>query len=233
MESESSIIRKRGNSFFSSASQDGVSTAIKLSRFKEAIICYQQAINCCENQDDKVSAAKNTGVVSKKIANLMVEQNESQLDCHYYFDLAIKNFDLALNSTSCKSVEWTGDLLSKFHELLQDIVTYYTTKNRFEFNDMIIYLESYLKSFQYSQSMRCDLCIEIAQLRFRYGLAQLSEKNFKTCLYQMIECYKPIEEARMYGNDFEHIMSEIKILEKDIFLHECICRSHQARTEGI
>ena len=60
----------------------------------------------------------------------------------------------------------------------------------------------------------------------------LGQMDFKGCLRQIRECHRPVEEARMHSENKEPVMQEVRILEKDLFLHECVCRSHQARVQG-
>ena len=51
-------------------------------------------------------------------------------------------------------------------------------------------------------------------------------------LYEMRDCYMPINEAKRCHLEKIDIQAEIRILEEDVFLHQCMAESMQAISIG-
>jgi len=229
---QSVILREQGNAIFCSATLDGVGRSLMCSRLKDAISKYNQAKKCSCSEEETVSAAKNIGTASKKLTVIMIERKEKTSDIKYFYNEALRNFDDAYRLSSCKSNAWVDNLLAKFHETVQEMITYYSTNQEMEFSNMANELESFIPVIQHAVHLRCELCVELSNLRFNEGITLLGQQDFKGCLYLIRECHRPVEEARKFGCELEPILQEVRILEQDLFLHECVCRSHQARVQG-
>ena len=191
--SQSVILREKGNAVFCSASQDGVGRSLKASRLKDALNIYTQAKSCSCNDVERSSAAKNIGTAASKLVDLMIEREEREEDVKFYFCEALANFDEAFQLSGCKNEAWGDNLYAKFHELVQDIISYYSENSTADFNERMSELESFIPLISNAKHLRCELCIEIAQLRFNEGVSCLGRRDFKTCLRQIKECHRPVE----------------------------------------
>ena len=56
---------------FRSATGD-FGTTVRISRLENALICYKNALSCSGTEDEEVSAAKNVGMASWKLADTYV-----------------------------------------------------------------------------------------------------------------------------------------------------------------
>lgn len=55
---------------------------------------------------------------------------------------------------------------------------------------------------------------------------------FSVGLYEMRDCYMPINEAKRCQGEKINIQAEIRILEEDVFMHQCMAEAMQAISIG-
>ena len=228
--SQSITYREKGNKIYTTALATGLSPCLQISRLKEALSLYEKAKNSSRKQDEKCSAAKNVGMSCKRIGLLLSQRNESVKERHYYFKEALINFDITYRFGSCKSLEWMDGILINFRDAIQDAID---DVSLLDFEQKIVALEDYARCIVNVDTQHAELLIEIAQMRFRHGISSLQKDDYKVCLYQMHECYRPIEEARKFGKDQQYIMTEVNVMDQDVFVHTCIAESAQARLKGM
>ena len=59
----------------------------------------------------------------------------------------------------------------------------------------------------------------------------LQKSDYKKCLSAMRECFMPIAKCSRLSKD-DHLLTEAKVLESDVFMHQCMAESIQARAIG-
>ncbi|XP_057292718.1 uncharacterized protein LOC130621447 [Hydractinia symbiolongicarpus] len=227
--SQSTIYREKGNKYYLSSQCEGISPCLQLSRLKDSLLWYEKAKHASSKQDERSSAAKNIAVASKRIGVFMSERNNSVRERHYYFKEALSNFDLSYRFGQNKDPEWINKLLVSYRETLQQAID---DISLLEFEQKMLALRDYAECILNASHIHSELLLEIASMRFHYGISSFNKKDYKTCLYQMQECYRPIEEARRHGRNHTYVIVEANVMEQDIFLNTCVAESAQVRLKA-
>lgn len=65
--------RERGNAFYKSGTDVAIDRPIRLTMLEKALECYMNALSCKTTEDEEVSAMKNIGMTSRKLAGTYLE----------------------------------------------------------------------------------------------------------------------------------------------------------------
>ncbi|KAK3084872.1 hypothetical protein FSP39_020577 [Pinctada imbricata] len=227
--SSSAHWREQGNAIYITA-KDGLPPVIKKDRLRNAANYYYKAFNSSDTEDEKVSAAKNLGMVSWKTAKVDEATTERITIMIHMYKEAFKYFSFAYyHSESVKPQEWQDNLLSSARSCWEEAKV-----GRITNQDTHVRASAYLEivdSLEFDE-MKAECYIELATCHFHAGISSLQNGDFKGGLCELRECYMPVNEAKRYGTDRVTIQAEIRILEEDIFMHQCMAESMQARHIG-
>jgi len=80
--------------------------------------------------------------------------------------------------------------------------------------------------------IKAELYLEIATCHFHSAVIAIENKNFKKALYQMKDCYMPLQEAISKGCDSKDFISECRVLKEDVTVHQCMADSMEALHTG-
>lgn len=223
--------RQQGNSLYTSVTE-GLSQAVGIERFKQAIQCYQRAFDAGRTEDDKTSAAKNLGMSCWRLVKLMGDGEISYLDTYmvlYHCKEAFKYFSYAyLHGKSVKSEAWTTGVLSSTRACWEDV-----SSNVLEDLDLDARCRAI---YDLTQAIEVDMVkaqsyLKLAECQFHRGIMALQKCDFKKCLSSMRECYMPLNEAPRLTTE-DYMLTEVRVMEADVLMHQCMAESIQARTIG-
>ena len=227
--SQSEEIRKEGNAVYLKAIEDADPIS-KKSNLNIAIALYEKALRLSTKQTEKASASKNIAMASWKMAKLLCDQGEATKLRHFHFKEAISNFNTAYTYGSCHVQLWIDGILQSMYSCIQDAISHFDAY--FKFENQIFCINECI-SLTAVDHLQAECQLEVANLHFKEGLYALQKRDCMRCLKLMRDSHFPLEEARKWGKDQEHIEMEIATLERDIFLHTCMAESIQARLTGM
>ena len=228
--SKSEELRLEGNKHYAKASSN-FSPAVRKERLSKALNLYHCALKESTKQPEKCSAAKNIAIASWNMAQILHERHESIQLRHMHYRNAILNFNTAHNFGSCKSGLWLDSLTQSLYGCIQDAINDITIGDELIFSKKVLRIEDFIKNVTID-FIKAEFYLELANVIFREGVSALQKGDNKAFLNHMRETYTPVEEARRWGKDQEHIQAEVRVLEQDIFIHTCVAESAQARNIG-
>ncbi|XP_061188601.1 uncharacterized protein LOC133196757 [Saccostrea echinata] len=225
----SSHWREQGNGIYITA-RDNLCPSIRKERLRQAANCYYKAYNFSTNEDEKVSAAKNLAMVSWKTARVDEACLERfSLMIHQYKE-SFKYFSFGFHhSVNVKPESWRDGLLASakscWEELRAGRVSELTMENRdHTYHDLVQHMQI--------PEIQAECYIELTNCHFHCGITAIQNKDFKRGLYEMRDCYMPINEAKRLQGDKANLQAEVRILEEDVFMHQCMAESLQAISVG-
>ena len=234
----SSEIRNQGNEFFRRACRLNPSSSPQEAKdlYEKALSCYYQAKDKSDNRDDECSAAKNIGKAAWRIAGFLSKKAEKPQTIIFYLHEAIKGLCTAYNhSETCKDVEWRAEVFETLTVCLQEVMN---ASEALEDADQKIAQLEKLCSLNTVVEAAPDIQLALAVLYFHDGTTKLQNGDYKKCLTRMKDCYRPIEEVKRLGRYAEvtratrEILTEVRVLEQDVFYNTCSASSIQARVQG-
>lgn len=231
MSSTSVRFREDGNKVYITA-KDNIPAKIQLERLQTASNLYYKAYNTSIDMDEKVSAAKNMGMVSWRIGKLKEQlQDRSSVIFHFFKEAFQYLTEAWTKSRDVKPSEWRDGISTSAFTIWSDLI-----QNRL--SDIVIVnrvkiLYDMLQSIEIPQ-LRAEFYIHIATCHFHAGVTAIQTKNFKAAMYEMKECYLPVTEAMSLGKNLslEHITRDAETLESDVTMHQCLAESMQANQIG-
>eukprot|EP00057_Strongylocentrotus_purpuratus_P032591 XP_788134.2 PREDICTED: uncharacterized protein LOC583115 [Strongylocentrotus purpuratus] len=231
----SKMSREKGNTFFKLACDQGSDMA-KLVRFKSALECYKKAYASSQTYGEYVSAAKNIGTVSWKLAKLKMNAcSDERKVIHAHFKAALQHFGTAYTKRNCMVEEWGKHLEKSIKECLDDIRTWIAPRND---EDRIVALKEYV-GYMPECDAKVSCYLRIANMYFRKGKDALQHQEYKSCQEYMDECSTTLNEAKKRCTG---AVSSFKVnvtdLEKDVqyqkdVVQKCLSKAkdEQARRE--
>ncbi len=78
-----------------------------------------------------------------------------------------------------------------------------------------------------------DCYQEMSTVLFHQAVIALESGDFKTSLWALKECYRPIEEMKKCGRERPELVEEASVMELDVNLQTASAESYQAITTGI
>lgn len=231
MTSNSVRFREEGNKVYLTATA-GLSHSVQTERLQQASNLYYKAYNTSQNLEEKISAAKNLGMVSWRLGKAAKNSQARSSVSMYHFNEALKYLSEAwIKSRDVKSDIWRNDLCTSALSCWEDFKDGILCD--IEINKRTAVLYDILPKIE-MPTIRADCYIHIATCHFHAGVVAIQEKNFKMALYQMKECYLPVTEASVLGKNIPllHVESATKVLESDVLMHQCIAESMQANQIG-
>lgn len=231
-------IRNQGNEFFRRASRAiaGSSSREAKDLYEQALSCYYRAKEKSVDRDEECSAAKNIGKAAWKIAEVLIKQEDKPQTIIFYLHEAIKGLCTAYNhSEACKDAEWRGEVFETLNVCLQEVMN--SSESLGDADQRIAQLEK-LCSLNTVIEAAPDIQLNLASLYFHDGTTKLQNGDYKKCLIRMKDCYRPIEEVKRLGRyagvtrATREMLTEVQVLEQDVFYHMCSASSIQARVQG-
>lgn len=225
----SSHWREQGNGIYVTA-RDNLCPSVRKERLRQAASCYYKAFNFSTNEDEKVSAAKNLAMVSWKTAKVDEQCMERMSLMVHQYKEAFKHFSFGFHhSETVKPESWRDGLLASakgcWEELRCGRVSELSMENRaMTYHDLVQHIQI--------PELQAECYIELANCHFHFGITAIQNKDFKRGLYEMRDCYMPINEAKRCQGEKINIQAEIRILEEDVFMHQCMAEAMQAISIG-
>lgn len=216
--------RQMGNEIYSSATN--LAPVLRKERLQQAINLYLKAFEAQTNTDELTSAAKNLGMASWRLGDVL-EEKYSRI---YHYKESAKYFSIAYEKgLSVKCQSWLETLIMSTTQFLEEVFmclqSFSNPKERTK------YLYDIANAISV-RNLKAQCFLALADVIFKAGVTALSEGQPKQCLDMMRECYRPIEEVKRFGHDDASMMSEARVYEEDVFVHQCIAESIQARLIG-
>ncbi|KAL5007138.1 hypothetical protein ScPMuIL_015944 [Solemya velum] len=226
-QSPSSNWRKQGNEIYVTATEN-FSPVVRKERLNKAINLYYRALTSSGGDDETASAAKNLSLALWRMANLHFMMGRVQ-DAVRLFVESLKNFGKSLTSAEgCKQQSWKDELTVSLESCYADVVHLLESM---ELRDRIAAMRDVIENMP-SDSIRASCFLNLARYHFHFGIISLGKGDHKACLFQMCECYFPLNEASRLGGMMNEIPREVELLEQDVFMHQCTAESIQARLTG-
>ncbi|XP_041458958.1 uncharacterized protein LOC121410748 isoform X2 [Lytechinus variegatus] len=221
--------RERGNTFYKSAT-DNYGPTIRLLRLDNALMCYRNALDWKTNDDEEVSAMKNIGLASWKLATTYLESSPIRevTNIRKNYKEALKYLGMSHVNRFCKSLSWGLKLEESWENCLKETTDWLAT---LETKDRIAGF-SELLSFVPDCRLKANGYVQYATLLFHEGVTAWQDGEYKDCYRYMKECYFPIQEAERLSCQDLFIKTEVAILREDVYLHTCIAESVIARVSG-
>ncbi|XP_063423023.1 uncharacterized protein LOC134707306 [Mytilus trossulus] len=217
--------RTLGNKIYVTASKN-LSPFIQKERLTKASGHYYKALNFSQSEGDTVSASKNLGMVSWRIAEL--ENRLSTMT--YFFKEAFKYFSFSWRDSSngVKPQSWRDGVFANATACLEC----------FKLKIADVNIEERLKIFTdiidtiRIENVKCSVYIELGSCLFHQAVYALQNNDFKKAIYVLKETFFPLNETKRIGKGVTVIEAEARILEEDVFMHSCMAESIQAREIG-
>jgi len=208
--------------------------SFKMEKQKETLASYNRAYHQTTDPVTLAKTARNIAVSNWGIANESVKHMSAGRNLTaalFHFKDAVTFFDRAVSHGSAVMPDkWKASLKTAFNECLHDVIQFAELED--DPKKRISALETFKFVICYNQEYKTNLCIELAQQIFKLGLTFLQEENYNKALYLMKECYQPVEEARQFAGGRQDILSEVEVLQEDIFMAQCRAESIKSRKMG-
>ena len=168
--------REQGNAIYITA-KDSLSPIIRKDRLRNAANCYYKAYNFSNDEEEKVSAAKNLGMVSWKTAR--VDENTSErlsLLVHMYKE-AFKYFSFAYHhSGDVKPQDWRDGLLASAKGCWEEL-----KGGRISMQEMLTRSGAYydiVHSVEIEE-IKAECYLELGNCHFHAGITAIQNGDFK------------------------------------------------------
>ncbi len=222
--------RQEGNVHYKKAFAQGLAPTLKKSRIQEALNCYNKAIvEASGDSESMASATKNYAKAAWLLASVIQDLDEDLRVVSFYYKDAISHFSKAvLAGNRAKDLTWIQNLLTSYRSCLDDAFKACSSST---FRNRLSCIESYCQSML--DDIYCGDCYqEMATVLFHHAVIALESGDFKTSLWALKECYRPIEEMKRCGCDRPDLGEEANIMEMDINLQTASAESYQAIMTG-
>ena len=223
-ESVSDKLRKQGNEIYAKVNSN-MAAVLHENRLLAAILFYRQAAASSCTRKEKMSALKNIGSASNKLAKCV---DISMTKMLFYLKDSVSSFtealDLHIASTHSHDINWVHDIewklymtVTEFLKKLQEVSEEDNDTRSKELPELCLRVHKIAKS-------RCYL--DMAKMYFGKALIFLEKKDYRKCLPLFGDCYYPIEEAMKFVNVafkdevnvslevLEDLMSQIHVTEE-------------------
>lgn len=232
MTSTSVGFREEGNKVYITA-KDNVPAKIQLERLQTASNLYYKSYNTSKNMEEKVSSAKNIGMVSWRIGTLMDQLNEKiSLVLHFYKEAFQHLSEAWQKSRDVKPENWRDGICSSALNVWEEF-----KQGRLGEIEIGIRVKIWYDILQKISipTVRAECYVHLGTCYFHAGVTAIQAKDFKTAMYEMKECYLPVTEATSLGKSLslDHITKDADTLESDVTMHLCLAESMQANQIGI
>ncbi|CAH1782055.1 unnamed protein product [Owenia fusiformis] len=226
---DSTYWRKEGNKHYGNASED-ITPPIRREKLLTALKCYYSAEKEATDSDEMASARKNIGMASWRVATLSVTLNEKEALCLFYYKQAVSFLEKAHLDGTEKSVEWRFLVTGHMEDCLEEAKDY---SYDLEFIPKIQALED-LAGIISSREMKAEIYLRIANIMFHKSVVKLTDGAFRDSLAILGDCYRPVQEAKKFGTGTSDAKfnTDLRVLEADIHMHQCISESCQAQYTG-
>lgn len=222
----STELRETGNSFYRKASEQGLCSTLQKSRLQNALDSYYEALTVCQDCIEKSSGYKNIAIASKRLAQVMVQEND---DTHLYrkqFKESLKNFVLASTHSTGRTNEWKHSLMDSFTKTVEEVIENVKMKEQM-FKPKVVTLQYYLDAVSSNHIVSGPFIFELLELRYEEALHLFHQKSFHQCLQELYECKRLYEKVQ--HSDLK-TSSEISLDEITIYI--MISESVNARISG-
>lgn len=185
--------REQGNAFYTSALEN-VPALIKITRFKKAIVAYNNSLMASISNDDKASAYKNLAVAHVKLAPL----EDTQAMSVFQFTESIQNFCKARTAgLATKGSDWLTGLKSAYADSVKAMINYCRQLEPIEgIKQLKNYAECLARDEAYSDLMKAVFYIQLGVCN-----RQINCKLFPSAQSSIQDCLYSLEEHRMYSLD--------------------------------
>ncbi|XP_067650439.1 uncharacterized protein [Haliotis asinina] len=205
---------------------DNLCLTLRKHRLNLALNCYDKALALAQSPEDKASASKNMGVASWKMASMLKQDTNAETQVSFYFTQAMRYLQHAQDYGHSMTEEWKGKLCTIGTRCWSEAMNKY---DDFDIEDRVKAIAPFLE-YILLPKLKAEAYLEQAQNYFKCGITVLQVGNYKECLSYMRDCNFPLNEARRFGSGC--VLSEVDLLEKDVFIHTCVAESVQARETG-
>ncbi|KAK3603653.1 hypothetical protein CHS0354_017369 [Potamilus streckersoni] len=222
--------REEGNNHYKSVDEN-MSPPVNILRLQKSLICYQKSRTCSTCESETASASKNLALTNWKLAMLSYKAGEKWLLVKLHFEESFKYFNEACRmGERTKNQLWIDNILASSRSCWGDMLSLVdsTAKERLEKARIIQEVIHLIPA----KDIQADCYLDIARIHFHSGITAIETGNYSDCLYQMKECYYPLNEAARVGIGLENIQQEVRILEDDVNMHTCIAKAMQSRATG-
>ncbi|KAL3832489.1 hypothetical protein ACJMK2_024129 [Sinanodonta woodiana] len=222
--------RQEGNNHYKSV-DERMSPVVNILRLQKSLSCYQKSRTFSTCESETASASKNLALANWKIALYSSEAGEKWLTVKFYFEESFKYFNEAFRTGEhIRDQLWIDNIMSSVRSCWGNMLGLVdsTAKDRLEKARIIQEVVHMIPA----KDIQADCFLDIARIHFHSGITAIEAGNYCDCLYQMKECYYPLNEATRVGVGLDTILKEVKILEEDVNMHTCIAKAMQSRATG-
>ncbi|OWF35133.1 uncharacterized protein LOC110443314 [Mizuhopecten yessoensis] len=221
--------RQKGNGLYASI-KDGLSPVLKRDRLQQAANCYYKALSTGITEDDKMSASKNLAMTAWRRAQVEEISSGTFTTAVFYYKEAFKYFSTAVSQgQGVKPNIWIDDVKSSAKVCWEGLKS--GKCSEMDIDDRINVYYDVVQEIKIS-NIRGGCFLDIAQCHFHIGVTAVEKGSFERALSEMRNCHMPLHEAVASGKGEVTIEREVKILEVDVFMHQCMAESMQARSIG-
>jgi len=223
--------RQEGNDHYKKAFSEGLSPVLKKSRVQDALNCYNKALATSGGEYESLaSAAKNYAKAAWLQATVVQDYDKDIKLFTFYYKDAITHFGKALQAGNRgKDLSWIQDLQTSYRSCLDNA---FKSCRGTTYRNRLSCIDSFLQSMV-DETYQGDCYEEMTQVLFHQAVTALENGDFKTCLWALKECYRPIEEMKMRGRERPDLAREANVMEADVLLQTAAAESHQAINTGM